>query len=105
MKIEIDHCYNMDCLDLMRAMKEQGIKADWCITDPPYGIGIEKMSFTNGSDKLYTSATVKRDYSSVGNWDSIRIEKNYFDLIKEVSAEQIIFGGNYYTDFLQATKS
>lgn len=105
MKIEIDKIYNCDCLDLMKAMKEQGIKADWCITDPPYGIGIEKMSFTNGSDKLYTSATVKRDYSSVGNWDSIRIEKNYFDLIREVSAEQIIFGGNYYTDFLQATKS
>ena len=39
MKLEINKIYNMDCIDGMRLMKEQGIKADWCITDPPYGIG------------------------------------------------------------------
>ena len=38
MKLEINKIYNMDCLDGMRLMKEQGIKADCIITDPPYGI-------------------------------------------------------------------
>lgn len=41
---EIDNCYNVDCLYGMRLMKEQGLKADWCITDPPYGIGIDKQN-------------------------------------------------------------
>lgn len=27
---------NADCLDVMNYMKEQGIKADLCLTDPPY---------------------------------------------------------------------
>lgn len=37
MKIEIDNCYNMDCLDGMRLMQEQGLKADMLLTDIPYG--------------------------------------------------------------------
>ena len=32
--------------------------------------------------------------------DKQRIEKPYFDIMREVSKEQIIFGGNYYTDYL-----
>ena len=37
MKLEIDKVYNCDCLELMRAMKEQKIKADCLLTDIPYG--------------------------------------------------------------------
>lgn len=39
--LEINKIYNMDCLDGMRLMLEQGLKADWVLTDPPYGIGID----------------------------------------------------------------
>lgn len=35
-QITLNTCYNCDCLDLMQAMKEQGIKADLIIADPPY---------------------------------------------------------------------
>lgn len=35
--LEINHIYNMDCLDGMDLMIEQGIKVDAIITDPPYG--------------------------------------------------------------------
>lgn len=38
MKIEENRIYNIDCLDGMRLMNEQGIKADCIITDMPYGI-------------------------------------------------------------------
>lgn len=38
MKIEENRIYNIDCLDGMRLMKEQGVKADCIITDMPYGI-------------------------------------------------------------------
>lgn len=41
----------------------------------------------------------------MGKWDSQRIGKEYFDLMFKVSKNQIIFGGNYYTDILPPTKS
>lgn len=104
MKIEINNCYNMDCKIGMQLMKGQGIKADWCITDVPYGIGIEKMSFTKSGAKVI-GKTRRRDYTNTGKWDSERISYNFFDLMKECSNEQIIFGGNYYTDILPPTKS
>lgn len=37
------------------------------------------------------------------DWDKQRIGQEYFDLIRLVSNNQIIFGGNYYTDYLPPT--
>lgn len=37
MKIEPNNCYNIDCMEGMKLMKEQGIKADCLLTDLPYG--------------------------------------------------------------------
>lgn len=100
----VNECYNMDCADGMREMLKQGMRADWLITDPPYGIGIEKMSFTQSGAKKIGKAT-RRDYTNTGKWDGERIDKEYFDLMFKVSKNQIIFGGNYYTDILPPTKS
>ena len=72
MKLEINNCYNMDCADGMRLMKEQGIKADWCITDPPYGIEIEKMGFVKSGDKVIGKAR-RKDYTTTGDWDKQKI--------------------------------
>ena len=36
MTVEIDKVYNCDCLELIQAMKEQGIVADCLLTDIPY---------------------------------------------------------------------
>ena len=94
MNIEIDKVYNMDCLDGMRLMKEQGIKADWCITDPPYGIGEDGLKNHSRGNKAAPTLFTPKD------WDKRRIEKPYFDIMRDVSKEQIIFGGNYYTDYL-----
>lgn len=107
MKIEINNCYNLDCEVGMRQMKEQGIVADWCITDPPYGIEIGKMGFATSANKITGNSRAKRkDYRcSEKSWDKERISGGTFDLIKECSKEQIIFGGNYYTDYLPPTKS
>lgn len=77
MIIEPNNCYNMDCADGMLLMKQQGLKADWCITDPPYGIGIEKMSFTRGGDKILNSKAKRKDYSDMTDWDSERIGGGY----------------------------
>lgn len=108
--ISPNNCYNLDCKIGMQLMKEQGIKADWCITDPPYGIEIGNLNYTNGTDEKGVEkgyrATKRRDYSETQTfWDNERINKEYFDLMFDLSKEQIIFGGNYYTDILPLTKS
>lgn len=89
--------YNTNCLNLMREMVKQGIKVDWCIVDPPYGIGFKKIQGGSGvtEAKIYD----KKD------WDNERWSKEYFDLIFQVSKNVIIFGGNYYTDILPPTQS
>ena len=94
----VNECYNMDCADGMREMLEQGMRADWLITDPPYGIGWTKM--TGGGSRLART----RDYVK-GQWDDQRIGEDYFRLMFAVSENQLIFGGNYYTDILPPTKS
>lgn len=94
MKLETNKIYNMDCLDGMQLMLEQGIKADWCITDPPYGIGEDGLK--NHSRSNLTEATK----FTPKQWDKQRIGKQFFDFIRNVSKDQIIFGGNYYTDYL-----
>lgn len=103
--LEINKIYNMDCLDGMRLMKEQGIKADWLIADPPYGIGVGSLAYTNGVEMVGTALANRRDYSTTGEWDKERISKDIIDLMLDRSKNQIIFGGNYYTDYLPPTKS
>lgn len=97
MEIEIDKVYNIDCLELMEEMEKQNIIVDWLITDPPYGINCDSGIGGNGDCKV-------KEYTKK-NWDKKRIEKKYFDLMFKVSKNQIIFGGNYYTDYLPPTKS
>lgn len=48
MEIEIDKAYNCDCKELLLEMQKTGIKADWCITDPPYGLSIASKGRMGG---------------------------------------------------------
>lgn len=90
----------------MEQMLRQGLIADWCITDPPYGIAVGDMPYANsGGVRNGKSKAASRYYNTQGDWDRQKITKDYFDLIAQCSNEQIIFGGNYYTDYLPPTKS
>lgn len=72
---------------------------DLAIVDPPYGIGIDgqKESIKNGV-QIRKKHTFK-------NWDNAIPPKEYFDELFRVSKNQIIWGGNYFTEFLSPTKS
>jgi len=82
--------YNADCMDIMRQYPDKYF--DLAVVDPPYGIGITK----SGRLKRYNSANT--------TWDNQIPDKNYFDELFRVSKNQIIWGGNYFLDFLKATK-
>ena len=75
-----------DCLSVM---KELG-RFDAVVTDPPYGIG-----YTGNGGKGW----VNRD----ADFDNERPSKEIFGLIQSISKEQIIWGGNYFTDYLPPT--
>jgi len=79
-----------------------------CLQDPPYGIDIVKNSNRINSDKVVPKMGVvgvsvickARQYSEIANDDSTDCARDNFEIVKGISKNQIIFGGNYFTDFL-----
>ncbi len=82
---------------------------DLAIVDPPYGIGFdgEICSMSAGNRKNGT----KRKMKSWNNpkekgyirkkWDNKKPDEKYFKELFRVSKNQIIWGGNYFTDYLK----
>jgi site-specific DNA-methyltransferase (adenine-specific) len=64
---------------------------DLAIVDPPYGIGANKMTLGNGKRKVFRGNN---------DWDSKIPPEEYFIELFRVSKNQIIWGGNYMTEFL-----
>jgi site-specific DNA-methyltransferase (adenine-specific) len=89
---------NADCMNILKQLPDKCI--DLVLTDPPYGINIEKMSFTRD---IKGGVAQRNDYSNC--FQDIKISKEHFEQMVRVSKNQIIFGGNYYTDYLQSTQS
>jgi len=82
-----------DCLDGMREIPDKSI--DLVITDPPYGDIITRK---NGHGVLKDIA--KRCGGEP--WD-FKPSREYFDEMIRISKNQIIFGGNYFSDYLQVS--
>lgn len=73
---------------------------DLAIVDPPYGLGIDgQKKSVNKNPKHNRKEHVKK------SWDDSIPSKEYFDELFRVSKHQIIWGGNYFTEFLRPTKA
>jgi len=70
---------------------------DLCLTDPPYGIGEDGGRF-RGRKGQNIKVLPK------GNWDHSTPPSEAFQGILACSREQIIWGGNYFTDKLPPSK-
>jgi DNA modification methylase len=81
-----------DCLEVMAGMEAGSVDA--VVTDPPYGIG-EAAGKNKSRDRLAKA----RDYGNHA-WDDDRPGREYFDMMREASGNQVIFGGNYFADML-----
>jgi len=64
---------------------------DLAIVDPPYGIDVTKMTLGNGKKKINRGTS---------DWDSKTPRKEYFNELRRVSKNQIIWGANYMTENL-----
>ena len=78
---------NEDCMDLLKRTPDKYFELS--IVDPPYGIGANKEKEHNG----WKSYGVKE-------WDNKIPNKDYFAELFRVSRNQIVWGGNYMTEFL-----
>ena len=85
------------CEDNMKLMARYPDKYfDLAIVDPPYGIGHSLLSGEKrGSKFVRTTKHVE--------WDVLP-SKEYFSELKRVSKNQIIWGGNYFLDYLPSTR-
>ncbi len=90
---------NEDNMELMSRYEDNYF--DLAIVDPPYGIGIHKMNYTQSTKG---GVAKRRDYSSVTDWDSAIPTKEYFNELQRISKNQIVWGGNYFTEILPITK-
>ena len=85
--------YLMDCIEGMKQFPDKIF--DLAVVDPPYGIGAGKgVGVTRGKENQYT----------VKDWDSSIPLQAYWDELWRVSKNQIVWGGNYMTDFLKPSR-
>ena len=92
------------CIDCLVAMKQLPDKCiDLVLTDPPYGIDYGSQLKGKGLDG---GGSDKNGWKSYGenNWDKERPSKEYFDEIFRISKNQIIWGGNYFSDYLKGSQ-
>jgi site-specific DNA-methyltransferase (adenine-specific) len=83
---------NEDCMALMARYPDNYFEL--AIVDPPYGININISMGRRKGDK-------KSDYHKFAGNDISIPSKEYFDELFRVSKNQIIWGGNYMTEFLK----
>lgn len=99
--------YNCDCMELLKETPDNYY--DLAICDPPYGIGFDKENETmsagirkDGTQRKMDSWSnpIAKKYTTK-EWDKETPSQDYFNELKRVSKNQIIWGGNYFTDKLE----
>ena len=84
---------NEDCMELLKRTPDNFY--DLALVDPPYGIkrGGQEETFTKNRKH-------KRKHHKHKDWDSQTPKKEYFNELFRVSKNQIIWGANYFVEFL-----
>lgn len=85
--------YNMDCMEGMKEYPDKYF--DLAIVDPVYG-DVTQGGYMKNTES--TSRLAKAIQYHNGLWDQEKTGKDYFDELFRVSKNQIIWGGNYFTE-------
>ncbi len=85
--------YNADCRDVLPTLG----KVDAVVTDPPYGIGEDGGKFRGRNGQGH------RVLPKMG-WDHSTPDARTFEMMRSVSSNQIIWGGNYFADKLPVSR-
>lgn len=95
--LEINKIHHGDCLELMKEIPDNYF--DLCLTDPPYGIKRDYQRKT-----ICKNSKHNRKFFEKKNWDNNIPPKIIFDEIFRISKKQIIWGGNYFVEYLKPSK-
>lgn len=84
---------NCDCMTYMAGLPDKAFEL--AIVDPPYGFGVNmNMGRRKGKAKKHEDK----------DWDNSIPAEAYFDELRRASQNQIIWGGNYFSDYLGPCK-
>ena len=88
--------YNCDCLEYMKSLPDNYY--DLAIADPPYGIGASKPSKKAERAVQPDGSILQVPVTNFGkkDWDSAIPSQEFFDELRRVSKNQIIWGANYF---------
>lgn len=92
---------NCDCMEFLKNTPDKAFEL--AIVDPPYGIG------AGGSFGHYWNSTAGKPASNgVRNiqkeWDTNIPSVEYWNELKRVCQNQIVWGGNYFTEYLPPSR-
>jgi DNA modification methylase len=92
-KVEIGNAtlYLGDCMDILPTLD----KVDAVITDPPYGISVDREMASKSGTQYGNAAAPKGNYFSSG-WDDSPMSLELAELIMAKGDDVIFWGGNYY---------
>ena len=91
----INKIINDDCLNVMKQLPDKCI--DLILTDPPYGIKMDGGKIGGDHKGIIAKEYTKKE------WDSKIPPKEYFEEMFRVAKKVIIFGGNYFVDYLHSS--
>ena len=92
--------YNEDCMQGLKRFADKYF--DLAIVDPPYGINRLEMSWTaqsNSNNGKSQADSSKWASYEIKKWDNERPTKEYWNELKRVSKNQIVWGANYFPEF------
>jgi len=84
--LEMNALHRCDCMEALRDMPDGFFEL--AIVDPPYGINVNHNMGRRKGEK-------SSDYDRV-TWDAQSPEKDYFNELRRVSKNQIIWGANHF---------
>jgi len=91
---------NIDCMEYMKTVPDKYF--DLAIVDPPYGIDLgnnsDYFAYKGGVRGKKGLANDKKD------WDKERPTDEYWSELFRVSKNQIVWGGNFFTDKLKISR-
>jgi site-specific DNA-methyltransferase (adenine-specific) len=90
--------FNEDCMTLMARYPDKHF--DLAVVDPPYGLG-DRLVKGGAKGGMGTMRNLADD--KVTTWDDKIPPPEYFTELQRVSKNQIIWGGNYFLDYLGKT--
>ena len=94
--------YLEDCVKALKRFNDKHF--DLAIVDPPYGIGADKAQNNAAMQRIKAEGKSKAGrgwklYADT-DWDNETPNAEYWEQLFRVSKNQIVWGGNYFTDYL-----